>query len=70
MAELFVPPTVTQLPAPPCWDEIKADPANAEFTAQGWEPIYTASPSAKLVIIGQAPGIKAQESQVLSGIEP
>ena len=64
MSDLFIPPTVTQLPTPPCWDEIKADPANAEFTAQGWEPIYTASPSAKLVIIGQAPGIKAQESQV------
>ncbi|MDO5750106.1 MAG: uracil-DNA glycosylase family protein [Rothia sp. (in: high G+C Gram-positive bacteria)] len=64
MASLFVPPTVTELPTPPFWSEVKADPANVQFTAQGWEPIYTASPTATLVIIGQAPGIKAQESQV------
>lgn len=38
--------------------EIKAD--NEEFTAKGWEPILKVSEKAKVVLIGQAPGIKTQ----------
>lgn len=44
--------------------EIINHPSNKEFTKKGWRPIYTASKSAKIVIIGQAPGIKAQESEI------
>ena len=41
---------------------IRNAPENKEFTDKGWEPIFMADPRAKIVIIGQAPGIKAQES--------
>nr|WP_225955043.1 uracil-DNA glycosylase family protein [Kibdelosporangium phytohabitans] len=37
---------------------------NAWATEQGWEPVYTAAPGARIVIIGQAPGRRAQESGV------
>ena len=40
------------------------DPANTIFSEKGWEPIYTANKSAKILIIGQAPGRIAQESGV------
>ena len=40
--------------------EIMQDPENAEFTKQGWEPIFVAPPTAKILIASQAPGIKAQ----------
>lgn len=43
---------------------IKKAPANRVFTKKGWEPVYTAHPKARLVIIGQAPGRKAQDSGV------
>ena len=43
--------------------EIMADPENAQATAKGWEPVYTAHPTARLLIVGQAPGIRAQESR-------
>ena len=42
--------------------EIMRDPENAEFTAKGWEPVFVAPPSAKILIASQAPGITAQES--------
>lgn len=42
--------------------EIMQDPENAEFTELGWEPIFEAPPTAKILIASQAPGIKAQES--------
>ena len=38
------------------------DESNAAMTALGWEPLFAASPSARIVIIGQAPGHKAQAS--------
>ncbi len=41
---------------------IMKDPANSEFTKKGWEPIFVAPPSAKILIASQAPGIRAQES--------
>lgn len=38
------------------------DPENKEFTDQGWEPIFQAPPTARILIASQAPGLKAQES--------
>lgn len=42
--------------------EIIADPSNAWAADLGWAPIYAASESARIVLVGQAPGRKAQES--------
>ncbi|MDN6162354.1 MAG: uracil-DNA glycosylase family protein [Atopostipes sp.] len=42
--------------------QIMADPENAEFTKKGWEPVFQAPSTAKILIASQAPGIKAQES--------
>jgi uracil-DNA glycosylase len=42
-------------------EAIKADPQNAEMAAQGFEPLFTAGPKARIAVIGQAPGRKAQE---------
>lgn len=36
---------------------------NIELKAKGYEPVYTAGPNAKIVIVGQAPGSKAQASR-------
>ena len=44
--------------------QIIKDPENAAYLKQGWEPVYTAHPEAKILLIGQAPGIRAQESGV------
>lgn len=41
---------------------IMNDPENIVFTKQGWEPIFDAPPTAKILIASQAPGIKAQEA--------
>jgi uracil-DNA glycosylase len=43
---------------------IISDPDNAWATGQGWQPLYAAHPQARLVIIGQAPGRRAQESGI------
>lgn len=47
-------------------DEIKsaimADPENQVFTEKGIEPLFAAPATAKILIVGQAPGIRAQES--------
>ena len=40
------------------------DPANAAMTAQGWQPLFTGSPSARVLLVGQAPGRRAQEANV------
>lgn len=42
------------------YDEISADPMNAEMRAKDYVPVYTAGSKAKIVIVGQAPGSKAQ----------
>ena len=39
-----------------------ADPMNAGYTDRGWQPVYSASPHSRIVIVGQAPGRVAQES--------
>ena len=41
---------------------IVRDPDNAWATDQGWQPLYSAHPDAKIVIVGQAPGRRAQLS--------
>ena len=43
---------------------IENDPENKAFSKKGWKPIYTAHPSATILIIGQAPGKIAQESGI------
>ena len=37
---------------------------NSAYTDKGILPLYTAAPKAKIVIIGQAPGIRAQDSGI------
>ncbi|HHU37000.1 MAG TPA: uracil-DNA glycosylase family protein [Treponema sp.] len=44
--------------------DIVHDPANKEFYDKGWEPLYFISPQTRIVIIGQAPGLKAQERKI------
>ncbi|GEK90564.1 uracil-DNA glycosylase family protein [Alkalibacterium kapii] len=44
--------------------EIMAEPMNASYTDRGIEPLYKASKEAKIAIIGQAPGRKAEETQM------
>lgn len=44
-------------------DEIISDPMNADMREKGYEPVYTASAKSKIVIVGQAPGIKAQTTK-------
>ncbi|CAK8054253.1 uracil-DNA glycosylase family protein [Eupransor demetentiae] len=46
-------------------DEIEADPMNAEFTKEGLKPIYWVDPRAKILIVGQAPGRKVQETGIM-----
>jgi uracil-DNA glycosylase len=42
--------------------EIIAHPSNAWARDLGYAPLYTAAPGARIALIGQAPGRKAQES--------
>ena len=42
--------------------EIERHPSNVVFQDLGYKPLFSVSPTAKIVIIGQAPGKKAQES--------
>jgi uracil-DNA glycosylase len=44
--------------------EIAADPENAWALAVNFQPIYVADAAARIVIVGQAPGRKAQESGI------
>lgn len=44
---------------------IKADSQNQIYTQAGIEPLYSASPEARILIVGQAPGQKAQDSQMV-----
>ena len=43
---------------------IKEDPQNTLYTAQGIAPLYSVHHEAKILIVGQAPGIRAQESRL------
>jgi uracil-DNA glycosylase len=44
--------------------EIADHPTNAWAVAAGFEPLYVAHPDARCLIIGQAPGIRAQQSGI------
>ncbi|HWT40856.1 MAG TPA: uracil-DNA glycosylase family protein [Dongiaceae bacterium] len=44
--------------------DIIADPANSDLGQLGFMPVYTASENARIMIVGQAPGRKAQHSNV------
>jgi uracil-DNA glycosylase len=46
-------------------EQLKSDPRNAEYTARGVAPIFQISPEAEILIIGQAPGRKVEESGIL-----
>ncbi|MEE1296373.1 MAG: uracil-DNA glycosylase family protein [Bifidobacterium sp.] len=41
--------------------QIEADPANAQFEAEGQKPLFQAPATARINIIGQTPGDKAEE---------
>lgn len=46
------------------FNAIKADSQNAEFTSQEIEPLYYAGKDARINIIGQAPGKRAQDTKI------
>lgn len=43
-------------------EQIINDPSNEWARNLGYKPVYTASSNSKVVIVGQAPGRKAQDS--------
>lgn len=45
--------------------QIKSDPRNAEYTARGIPPIFQINPEAEILIVGQAPGKKVEQSGIL-----
>lgn len=44
--------------------EIMADPINESYTEKGIPPLFRASKDARIVIVGQAPGRKAEETRL------
>lgn len=47
------------------YKDILNDKDNQSFIKKGYKPIYSVSKHSKIIIIGQAPGIKAQEKGVV-----
>ena len=47
------------------FEEIEQDPANKKFTQHGLKPIYNAPTNARIVIIGQAPGLRVQNTGIM-----
>ncbi|ASS37544.1 uracil-DNA glycosylase family protein [Mogibacterium pumilum] len=45
-------------------EKIKSDERNVEYTERGIPPIFQLNEGAKILIIGQAPGRKVEESQI------
>lgn len=45
------------------YEAIKKDAENKSYTAKHIDPLYSAHKNAKIVIVGQAPGIKAEQSK-------
>ncbi|MGT2929560.1 uracil-DNA glycosylase family protein [Streptococcus dentasini] len=45
-------------------EAIMADPQNAAYTKAGIEPLFTAPKTARINIVGQAPGIRAQDTRL------
>lgn len=50
-------PTLSQIKT-----AIQSDPQNQSFTARGIEPLFAAPETARINIVGQAPGLKAEQS--------
>lgn len=46
-------------------DEIMAAPENKEFTAKNWKPVFFTPETAKIVIIGQAPSKRVQDTGLM-----
>lgn len=44
--------------------QMMQDESNLTYTKNGHEPLYLVSPHARILIVGQAPGIKAQTSRL------
>lgn len=44
--------------------EIQNDPSNEKFKSLGYKPLFVAHENASIVIVGQAPGIKAQTAGI------
>lgn len=44
--------------------DIIADPMNSAYTDRGIEPLYNVSRAARIIIVGQAPGRVAEETQL------
>lgn len=47
------------------YQEIMDDLENKQYTDQDYPPIYSAHRDARILIVGQAPGLKVQESGIL-----
>ena len=45
-------------------EDIKNDEENKKYTEQGIDPLFSAPKEARIVIVGQAPGLKAQENKL------
>lgn len=45
-------------------EEIIADPMNQSYTSEGIGPLFKASKEARIAIVGQAPGRKAEETKL------
>lgn len=45
------------------YEAIKKDAENKSYTAKHIDPLYSAHENARIVIVGQAPGIKAEQSK-------
>ncbi len=43
---------------------IMNDSNNQSYTNQGWEPLFSGNSKSKIMIVGQAPGIKAQTTSL------
>ncbi|RDE95336.1 uracil-DNA glycosylase family protein [Aggregatibacter aphrophilus] len=52
-------PTLSQIK-----NAIMADPQNRTFTERGIEPLFAAPTSARINIVGQAPGVKAEQTRL------
>lgn len=46
-------------------DKLRKDPRNKTYTDRGIDPIFQLNPKSKILIIGQAPGKKVEESGIL-----
>lgn len=47
------------------YQDIITSSDNIAFINQGWKPLYVASPLAKILLVGQAPGLKTQTINML-----